>query len=145
MPRRLNSSINQYKIQQKLFNFQAEVKTFKFLSNEYRQFPLTMSIDVCKALRENSFGVGRMLLKNGNVSCPFNKVKTFSILSTALLPMVFYRVIMSQKTTFLNQQRCPLEFLEEDTGCFTTSVATTRTLVVLTHIFRSNTVFKVHR
>lgn len=120
------------------------MKAFKFLSNEYRQFPLAMSVDVCKAFRENSFGIGQMFLKNGNVSCPFNKVDICSVFLLALLAMVFCRVIISQETSFSNQQGCPLAFLEEDTGLFTTLVAITRILVVLTYITRSNTVFKVY-
>lgn len=103
-----------------------------------------MSVDVCKAFRENSFGIGQMFLKNGNVSCPFNKVDKCPILLLALLSMVFFRAIMSQKTSFLNQQGCPLAFLEEDTGFFSTSVALTRILVVLMYIMRSNTVFKLY-
>lgn len=59
-----------------LKRFQAVIDTSKFLSNEYRQFPMQFTADLCKVFNENSFGMAQMFLEHGNITCPFRKVHT---------------------------------------------------------------------
>lgn len=58
---------------------QMRLTASKFLSNEYRPFPVDFKEDLCKDLKDNRFGLGDLYIRYANVTgCPIKKVKLTS-------------------------------------------------------------------
>ncbi|KAF2894624.1 hypothetical protein ILUMI_11548, partial [Ignelater luminosus] len=49
------------------------VQAYKFVSNEYRLFPLYFQFNVCEELAKNGFGLRNMLLCGNLRDCPIKK------------------------------------------------------------------------
>ncbi|KAF2894835.1 hypothetical protein ILUMI_11339, partial [Ignelater luminosus] len=51
-----------------------EVQAYKFMSNEYRFFPITVSVNACVEYNRNIVGYKELLVKTSNIDpCNFHK------------------------------------------------------------------------
>ncbi|KAF2903661.1 hypothetical protein ILUMI_02502, partial [Ignelater luminosus] len=53
--------------------FAVEVQAYKFLSNEYREFPIRLNVDFCGTLAVNDFGMHGVLECGNFTACPMRK------------------------------------------------------------------------
>ncbi|KAF2890814.1 hypothetical protein ILUMI_15359, partial [Ignelater luminosus] len=44
-----------------------DVQVYKMMSNEYRFFPVTFTMNTCSEYKKNSFGIKDMLTKYSNI------------------------------------------------------------------------------
>lgn len=76
-----------------IFFFKLIAKTEKFLSNEYRPFPLSFKKSICELMEEDWFGFGSMRAKYSNLTkCPIkpvNKLWFFIKYSRGLIVFFF--------------------------------------------------------
>ncbi|KAF2905652.1 hypothetical protein ILUMI_00519, partial [Ignelater luminosus] len=50
-------------------------QSYKFMSNEYRLFPITINMSLCSEMSNDRFGIFQSLMKSANFkfACPLRK------------------------------------------------------------------------
>ncbi|KAF2883655.1 hypothetical protein ILUMI_22527 [Ignelater luminosus] len=54
-------------------NLEVIIQAYTFLSNEYRTFPMRFSLDLCKVIDANDFGLGDIVQEGLFSGCPIKK------------------------------------------------------------------------
>ncbi|KAF2899714.1 hypothetical protein ILUMI_06460 [Ignelater luminosus] len=55
------------------YDLEIIVQAYTFLSNEYREFPIRASLNFCKCLETNNFGMGDLVQEGLFSGCPMKK------------------------------------------------------------------------